>query len=52
MTLAELIKKASIIQAQLTTASIPLKYEGHDVDIDFDIAGNYEKGYVINVIIK
>ena len=52
MTLAELIKKASIIQAQLTTASIPLKLDGEEVEIDFDIAGDYEKGYVVNMIIK
>ena len=52
MTLAELIHKANLTQSQLSTASIPLKLEGKDVDIDFDIAGDSEHGYVINMIVK
>lgn len=52
MTLAELIYKADCIQAQLSTAGIPLKMDGKDVDVDFDIAGDSEHGYVINMIVK
>ena len=52
MTLAELIQKADEAQRSFTTAWIPLKYEGHDVDIDFDIAGDNEHGFVINMRIK
>ena len=52
MTLAELIRKSQAVNSQLSTSWIPLKYEGRDVNIDFDIAGDYEHGYLINMIIK
>lgn len=52
MTLGDLIYKADHTQAQLTSAYIPLKLEGRDVDIDFDIAGDSEHGYIINMIVK
>ena len=50
MTLTDLIQRARYIAGFLSTSDIPLKREGKDVDIDFDIAGDYEHGYVINMI--
>ena len=52
MTLAELIQKADECQRQFNTAHIPLKFEGHDVNISFNPAGSNETGWVINIRIE
>ena len=52
MTLAELITEANKVQRSFTTAWIPLKLDGHDVEIGFEPKGSYDKGYVINMRIR
>lgn len=49
MTLADLIKKATLVNVAFSTAEIPLKYKGRDVDVDFIPVGSTEKGYEINM---
>ena len=52
MTLAELIIEATKVQRKFTTAWIPLKLDGHDVEIGFEPKGSYDEGYVINMRIR
>ena len=52
MTLAELITEANKMQRKFTTAWIPLKLDGHDVEIEFEPKGSYDDGYVINMRIR
>lgn len=52
MTLAELIIEAKKAGRNFTTAWIPLKLDGHDVEIGFDPKGSYDEGYVINIRIR
>lgn len=52
MTLAELITEATKVQREFTTAWIPLKLDGHDVEIGFEPKGSYDEGYVINMRIR
>lgn len=52
MTLAELIIEANQVQRKFTTAWIPLKLDGHDVEIGFEPKGSYDEGYVINMRIR
>ena len=52
MTLAELIIEANKVQRNFSTAWIPLKLDGHDVEIKFEPKGSYDEGYVINMRIR
>ena len=53
MTLADLIHKTDFVQIQFTSASIPLKYEGKDIEIDLIPKRNKETGdWIINVKIE
>ena len=52
MTLAELIAKAQAVNSQISTAWIPIKYEGQNINVRFDLAGNSDRGYVVNMIIE
>jgi len=52
MTLAELMQKADACQMKFSTAYIPLKLEGRDVEISFVPEGSNEKGWVINILIE
>lgn len=51
MTLTELINRATALGRRFNTTDIPLKYEGKDVDIDFEDDFNAE-GWIIDVKIK
>ena len=51
MTLTELINRATALGRRFNTSDIPLKYEGKDVDIDFEDDFNAE-GWIIDVKIK
>ena len=48
MTLAELIAKAQAVNSQISTAWIPLKSDGRDIDIDLSLIEDKE-GYAVNV---
>lgn len=52
MTLAELIIEAKKVERNFTSAWIPLKLDGHDVEIGFEPKGSYDEGYVINLRIR
>lgn len=52
MTLAKLIAKATKMAKRFTSAEIPLKLNGIDVDIEFEDIEDKDNGYVINVSIK
>lgn len=46
------MKRASEIGSKFNSWQIPLKCEGQDVEITFDVAGSNEKGWVINLMIE
>jgi len=49
MVLAELIQKAEYTGKRFSTAWIPLKLDGKDVEIDFEPYGSNQDGWVINL---
>lgn len=48
MTLAELITRAQAVNNQISTAWIPLKTDGKEVDIDLSLVEDKD-GYAVNV---
>lgn len=52
MTLAELIQKADSLQAKLTSASIPLKLDGKEVEIDFELLCDDYADYSVKMTIR
>ena len=52
MTLAELIIKAKECNNMFSTAWVPLKLDGQDVDISFEPEGSNYTGWVVNIKVE
>ena len=52
MTLAELITKAELCGRRFSTAYIPLKFDGQDVEISLEPIHSYPDGWIINLKIE
>lgn len=52
MTLAALMYEAKNLSMQFSSAAIPIKYEGEDVEIMLVPAEDEKEGYIINLYIE
>lgn len=52
MTLAELIAVAQGVNAQISTAWIPLKHKGKTINISLTLVNDDENGYAVDVEIN
>ena len=52
MTLKGLIDRAVSTGRRFTSAEIPVKLNGKDIDVEFDVIGDGDLGYEVNMVIN